>query len=317
MRLLAHERKRGEWLEGVLDLSFAPERWQQARKPPAARAGRLNRRLLKGCLFSYLADELRSGDAALRGFDAYADYREHLLSREACEPLRAAYCRDLGFPATSPGFVQYLREWLTTAARAVEAGSPATRQIAIGPEGIPVLRRTPARPVTAAAAALEAALRQRMPERSPGCLAQCGALDPLGPARRPRSGSDPKLEPPVERYILTASTYGCNRGPAQAARHLRGVVTPHIMSAGLLLSLNHPERFRATPRGTKRLGFDLRLLGALRIDCCHDSSAAASLGIFDASTVAGTIRAASREYSLGRDLLIAKRFHPFLTPRPA
>ena len=229
--LLARERKRGEWLDGALDLSFAPERWQQALKPPVAQAGRLNRRLLDVCLFSCLADELRSGDVAIRGSDAYADYREQLLSREVCEPLRADYCRDLGFPATAQGFVQHLREWLTTAARAVDAGSPANRQIAIGPDGIPVLRRTPARPVTAAAVALEAALRQRMPERN--------LLDVLCNVEHwtrwtrhfgPLSGSDPKLEHPVERYILTAFTYGCNLGPAQAARHLRGIVTPHMLS---------------------------------------------------------------------------------------
>jgi hypothetical protein len=46
----------------------------------------------------------------------------------------------------------------------------------------------------------------------------------------PLSGSDPKIENPGERYILTTFTYGCNLGPAQASRHLRGAVTPHMLS---------------------------------------------------------------------------------------
>ncbi len=46
----------------------------------------------------------------------------------------------------------------------------------------------------------------------------------------PLSGSDPKIDNPGERYILTTFTYGCNLGPAQASRHLRGAVTPHMLS---------------------------------------------------------------------------------------
>ena len=46
----------------------------------------------------------------------------------------------------------------------------------------------------------------------------------------PLSGSDPKVERATERYILTTFPYGCNLGPAQAARHLRGAVTPHMLS---------------------------------------------------------------------------------------
>src|SRR6266851_862440 len=46
----------------------------------------------------------------------------------------------------------------------------------------------------------------------------------------PLSGSEPKLADPVQRYILTAFTFGCNLGPAQAARHLQGLATAHELS---------------------------------------------------------------------------------------
>lgn len=45
----------------------------------------------------------------------------------------------------------------------------------------------------------------------------------------PLSGSDPKISRAAERYLLTLFTYGCNLGPAQAARHMRGIVTPHML----------------------------------------------------------------------------------------
>ena len=36
---------------------------------------------------------------------------------------------------------------------------------------------------------------------------------------------------PLARYLLVAFTYGCNLGPSQAARHLRGLVTAHDLGA--------------------------------------------------------------------------------------
>src|SRR5258707_4337006 len=46
----------------------------------------------------------------------------------------------------------------------------------------------------------------------------------------PLSGSEPKLAAPVQRYILTTFPFGCNLGPAQAARHLQGLATAHELS---------------------------------------------------------------------------------------
>ncbi len=44
----------------------------------------------------------------------------------------------------------------------------------------------------------------------------------------PLSGANSKLD--HERYVLTAFTYGCNLGPTQMARHLRGRTTAHQLS---------------------------------------------------------------------------------------
>jgi len=38
-------------------------------------------------VFSSLANELKSGDVAVRGSETYADYRQQLLPWEQCEPL--------------------------------------------------------------------------------------------------------------------------------------------------------------------------------------------------------------------------------------
>ncbi len=100
-----------------LDLSFAAEQWQQVlrsrRKP-----GRLHRRHLEVCVFSALAAELRSGDVAVVGSDAYANLYDQLMSWRECQPLVADYCAEAGIPADHGAFVAQLRGELATAINA-------------------------------------------------------------------------------------------------------------------------------------------------------------------------------------------------------
>lgn len=46
----------------------------------------------------------------------------------------------------------------------------------------------------------------------------------------PLSGIEPKLQDPKERYILLTFGYGSNMGPAQTSKHIRGSITPHMIS---------------------------------------------------------------------------------------
>ena len=69
--------------------------------------------------------------------------------------------------------------------------------------------------------ALEAALRERMPERTLlGILARTAHWLEWHRRFAPASGSDPKLDDPLFRYVLTTFCYGTNMGPAQTARHI-------------------------------------------------------------------------------------------------
>ena len=214
--VLDHERSRREWLPITPDLSFASEQWH--RTVLAERDGQLGilRRHLEVCVFSYLASELKTGDVFVIGSEGYADYREQLLPWAQCEPQVAAYCRELGFPETAKGFVQQLQEWLTHAAEEVDRAYPENGQLVITDKGEPVLKRLPRQPPVTALASLEAAVAQRLPERS--------VLDVLANVEHwlhwtrhfgPLSGTEPKLDDPVLRYILTTFGYGCNLGPGR------------------------------------------------------------------------------------------------------
>ena len=121
---LEHQDRDNKYLPDAVDLSFATEQWQRAILVRTGRRRRLLRRPFEVCVFTYLAAELKSGDIAVVGSDAYADYREQLLPWEECAPLVTDYCGELSLPATAEGFVDELRTWLADVAVATDTGFP-------------------------------------------------------------------------------------------------------------------------------------------------------------------------------------------------
>jgi TnpA family transposase len=206
-----------------LDLSFASEQWQRLVRPHK-HPGRLDRRHFEACVFTYLADQLRTGDVAVKGSEAYANWAAKLMSWKECEPLLGEFCAEAGLPATADEFVDSVRRKLVTKAAEVDAGYPENADLTIDDQGRPTLKRRKGKGSTQSAIVLEEQVKQRMPERTVlEMLARTaywiGWHRHFGPA----SGSDPKLPNPLLRYVLTTFTYGSLMGPAQAARHMRDV----------------------------------------------------------------------------------------------
>jgi Tn3 transposase DDE domain len=181
--------------------------------------------------FSYLMAELRSGDITVWGTESFADYRDQLLPMEQCRSLFRSYCEGLELPKTASEFVAHLKGILIETAQRVDSSLLANDEVSINSKGEPVVRRTRARAIPASAVNLQATIVQRMPVRN--------LLDGLANVEHwtnftrhfnPASGSDPKLDRAVERYILTVFALGCILGPAQAARHMAGLVSSHTLS---------------------------------------------------------------------------------------
>jgi len=229
--LVQNENRRSELIEGDLDLSFASEQW--IRTILVRQNGDIvyNRRHLEVCVFSCVASELKSGDLCVKGSESFADYRDQLLNWDECDPIVADYCRELGFESTATGFIQQLREWLTKTAEAVDRNYPENGQVVISENGEPVLKRITRKDLPQSAKVLESAIWERMPDRNIIDVL-CNVQHYTNWSRHfgPLSGSDPKLENALERYIITTFAYGCNLGPAQTARHMRSRVTPHQIS---------------------------------------------------------------------------------------
>jgi len=145
--------------------------------------------------------------------------------------MMAGYCNELGIPSNSLEFIEHLQRLLTQTAEKVDQICADGKQVTISPDGEPVLKRIPAQEKPDGAAALEASILQRLPERSVLDIL-CNVEHWLKWTRHfgPLSGSEPKIEKPMERYIFTTFGYGCNLGPNQTARHTRGAVTSHMLS---------------------------------------------------------------------------------------
>ncbi len=213
----------------VFGTSFASAHWNAAirdRKHP----GLFVRRHLEACVFTYLAEQLRTGDIAVDGAGAYANWAAQLISPARCAELLPGFCAEVGLPATARGFREALEGKLAARCAAADAGYPDNAGLVIDDKGRPSLKKHRAARPTETAVVLEAALRERMPERTLlGILARTAHWLEWHRRFAPASGSDPKLDDPLFRYVLTTFCYGTNMGPAQTARHITAV-TAHELS---------------------------------------------------------------------------------------
>lgn len=229
--LIANETRRGDNLEAAVDLAFAEEKWREMILKTVDGEPFYDRKTFEVGVFSHLAQELKSGDIAITGSEEYGDYRNGLLDWAECEPLVGDYCAELALPANARDFIVRLKEELSTVADAVDRGYPKNSALQIDEKGELVLKKSEKQEVPPTAKKLEDAILGRMPERNlldilSDVQFHTGWMRHFGPL----SGSDSKIDHPIERYLLTLFTYGCNLGPAQAARHMRGIVSARTLS---------------------------------------------------------------------------------------
>jgi TnpA family transposase len=91
--------------------------------------------------------------------------------------------------------------------------------------------RVRAAATTTSAQQLAEAIESRLPERHLlDVLCNVDAWTQWTRHFGPLSGESAQIKDPRRRYVEAAFTYGCNLGPTQAARHLAGHPSPHMLS---------------------------------------------------------------------------------------
>ncbi len=235
--VLANRGSRADWLKTsasaagnsepkLLDLSFVPDRWWRLVTGEAEETGhsaRVDRRYFELCVFSEVMLALKSGDLCIPGSDEFSDYRKELVSEDEYRRSVALYGEQAGIPVDGAAFIRQLRQELEAAAGAADDGFLENEHLRIE-NGKPVLKRLQRQADPPGRRELEQMLGERMGE--------VGILDALLDTEHwlgwtksfgPISGLDAKLTNPSERYILTAFCYGCDLGPTQTARSIRGL----------------------------------------------------------------------------------------------
>ena len=213
----------------ILDLSFLSDAWRQLIYRAEGDTVLVVRKHFEVAIFSYLAQELHAGDVFIEDAESFSNYREELIDDANSESLILSYCQQLGLPNNAKAFVRHLREDLTTLSRQVDQAYPELSELVIDEFGNPTLKKRKKGAPHSTWLAQE--IRQRLPERNILDIL-CSSHHYTGWAHEfgPISGSDPKIDNPIERYILTNFSYGSCMGPTQAARHIKADITAHMLS---------------------------------------------------------------------------------------
>jgi len=223
--------RRADWIPVESELlHFASARWRTLLRHPTDPA-LINRRQLEVCVLSHIGDHLQAGNLCVPGSEAFADHRAELLPWPECEQRLKEYCERLGMPATANEFVSDLQRQLAEFATRIDEQFPQNTTVKMGADGLPVLLKYSAHVIPESAQRLHIEVMRRMPQRSLlDILVNVEHLTNFTNHFGPASDSEPKIERAAERYLLTVFAIGSSLGPVQAARHLGGVVTAHMLS---------------------------------------------------------------------------------------
>jgi TnpA family transposase len=210
----------------LLELSFVPDDWWErvtGQKKRSAAVTHVDHRYLEMCVLHQVSEELRSGDLYVPLGEKFRDYRTQLIPLEEYQREVVTYGEQMNIPIDGKTLVARLRSELRETASVTDKGIPSNRHIRIE-NGEPILSPVRAYPDPNGLARFEQLLKERMP--------QVEILDALVDTEHwlnwtrffgPISGLDAKLKRAWERYVLVVFCYGCNLGPVQTARSVRGM----------------------------------------------------------------------------------------------
>ena len=206
-----------------LPLDWMAEKWERAVFPRGRDGGMLHRRFFELCVFHQIMRELNSGDLYVKGSDRFDDFQVHQVSAEEFQRELPRYCEIVGLPVDGKTFAKELRQRLGAALDEVDATFPENDSIEFGEQGL-IIHKPGKEPEPPNKALIDQAITASMP--------QISILDVLTETEQwldlhrlfgPLSGFDTKIVDSRKRFITTLFCYGCNLGPSQTARSVKGL----------------------------------------------------------------------------------------------
>ncbi|MCC8769962.1 Tn3 family transposase, partial [Xanthomonas euvesicatoria pv. euvesicatoria] len=227
---LRHQRRESVeiaslWLDPIRDLTWLSAAWRRHVFPKALAAagpGWMHRKYFELAVLAQVKDELKSGDLFIPHGERYDDYREQLVDEATFARELDAYGEVSAIPTEATAFVQGLRAKLITLADAVDGRFPDNLHTSMVDDRL-VLKRLQRTEVTQAIAAVDALITERLtPTSIVDVLVDTTRWLELHVHFRPIAGTDARVDELLRRVITTLFCYGCNLGPTQTARSVKG-----------------------------------------------------------------------------------------------
>ena len=185
--------------------------------------GIIHRRYFELAVLYGIRDELKSGDLYIQHGERYDDYREQLVDDETFNEELAPYGDVTGVEIEPSLFVGALKTAMIATAAEVDAGFPQNAHAEIV-DGRLILKKPPASELPAGIKTIDLLISERMENISiVDVLIDAERWLQLHKLFRPLAGTESRIEELRPRVISTLFCYGCNLGPTQTARSIRGM----------------------------------------------------------------------------------------------
>jgi TnpA family transposase len=213
-------------LDAIDDFGWMSAQWRKlvllktsGRGTPDA----IDRRYFELAVLQQIKDEFKTGDLFIKHGERYDDYREQLVDAATYAKELPLYAVVTGIETRPAVFVAELKKALLARSRDVDAAFPANAHAEIV-DGRLILRRPQRSENSEEVKALELQVTARMvPISIVDVLTDVARWLELHKHFRPLAGTDSRLEDLRMRVITTLFCYGCNLGPVQTARSIKGL----------------------------------------------------------------------------------------------
>ncbi|MBI2747416.1 MAG: Tn3 family transposase [Burkholderiales bacterium] len=213
-------------LTEVRDFRWMSAQWRKLVLVKPSGRGRVEavyRKYFELAVMHAVKDDLKSGDLFIKYGERYDDYREQLVDDATYQKEVGDYGQVTGIE-TDPGvFVSTLKAAMCQRAKEIDANFPENAHAEIV-DGRLILRKPPPSEILEAVARIDAMITERMEAASiVDVMIDTERWLDLHKLFRPLAGTDSRLEDLRMRVITTLFCYGCNLGPVQTAKSIKGL----------------------------------------------------------------------------------------------
>lgn len=212
-------------LDADKDLQWLPAAWKKLVISERAdgHITTINRRYFELAILYAIRDELKSGDLFVQHGERYDDYREQLVNDETLAEELTQFGLVTGVETNPALFAQALKSAMQETADVVDAGFPESSYAEMV-DGRLILKKPPASELPPGIRQIDQLINLNMENISiVDVLIDTERWLHLHKLFRPLMGTESRIDELRPRVISTLFCYGCNLGPTQTARSIRGM----------------------------------------------------------------------------------------------